>query len=314
MSEGPLLVVHPGALGDVVALFALLESLRNRFRPLDVLCQGRLGRLCAALQLADGWLPLEAAWTASLFADVPSAAARQRLSGYRQVILFSFAPRMEASFRHLGFQSLCVVPPRPPAGVRLHVAAHAFQHLVRCGLLSAEDGPRDRPRKPLPAAEGKAPPVLLHPGSGSPRKRWPLSGFLTVADRLAAWGMRAEFVTGPAEGDLAARLRTGGHALHELQEPVALLERLASAGAWIGNDSGASHLAAWAGLPSVVIFGPSDPVRWRPMGEAVEIVRPVLECTPCFETEPANCASGDCLVRITTADVMAAFRRVAGLT
>ena len=45
---------------------------------------------------------------------------------------------------------------------------------------------------------------------------------------------------------------------------VAALARLAMA--FVGNDSGAAHLAAAVGASGVVIFGPTDPVRWRPLG------------------------------------------------
>ena len=48
---------------------------------------------------------------------------------------------------------------------------------------------------------------------------------------------------------------------------------LASARLFIGNDSGISHLAAAAGTPSVVIFGPTDPRVWAPRGECVQIIK-----------------------------------------
>jgi len=83
-----------------------------------------------------------------------------------------------------------------------------------------------------------------------------------------------------------------------------------SARAYVGNDSGASHLAAWGGLPSVVIFGPTDPVRWRPLGSAVEIVQPALECRPCFETDAANCDAEYCLAATTPENVLAALERL----
>ena len=51
---------------------------------------------------------------------------------------------------------------------------------------------------------------------------------------------------------------------------LAGLSRLAAA--FVGNDSGVSHLAAAAGAPGVVIFGPTDPDRWRPLGQ-VRVVR-----------------------------------------
>jgi ADP-heptose:LPS heptosyltransferase len=152
--------------------------------------------------------------------------------------------------------------------------------------------------------------TLLHPGAGSPRKRWPLEGFLEIADHSDRNGQRPLFVIGPAEDDLVAPLKKRPQKLHRPAGSLELLALLRTASAYIGNDSGVSHLAAWTGLPSVVVFGPTDPVRWRPRGRLVEIVRPPLDCMPCFETAAENCSAADCLARVTPRDVMEAFQRV----
>jgi ADP-heptose:LPS heptosyltransferase len=47
---------------------------------------------------------------------------------------------------------------------------------------------------------------------------------------------------------------------------------LAEASLFIGNDSGITHLAASIGTPTVVLFGPTDPARWGPIGPAVQIL------------------------------------------
>jgi ADP-heptose:LPS heptosyltransferase len=152
--------------------------------------------------------------------------------------------------------------------------------------------------------------VVIHPGAGSPRKRWPLEKFLALAERLAAGGRPPEFVTGPAEEDLAGRLARRGIAIHRPADASALLDRLRQAAACIGNDSGVSHLAAWIGRPTVAIFGPTDPVRWRPIGPAVAVVRPELDCRPCFETAGQNCDAAACLEAVSIEAVLAALARV----
>ncbi|MGH7925902.1 MAG: glycosyltransferase family 9 protein, partial [Candidatus Binatus sp.] len=52
---------------------------------------------------------------------------------------------------------------------------------------------------------------------------------------------------------------------------VAAVTRLASA--FVGNDSGVSHLAAAVGTSGVAIFGPTEPARWRPLGRRIDILR-----------------------------------------
>jgi ADP-heptose:LPS heptosyltransferase len=48
---------------------------------------------------------------------------------------------------------------------------------------------------------------------------------------------------------------------------------LAGAALFVGNDSGPAHMAAAFGVPSIVIFGPSDPEIWGPWRTASEVVR-----------------------------------------
>jgi heptosyltransferase-3 len=51
-----------------------------------------------------------------------------------------------------------------------------------------------------------------------------------------------------------------------------LKSELAAASLFVGNDSGPAHMAAAFGVPSVVIFGPSDPAIWGPWRTTGEVV------------------------------------------
>jgi heptosyltransferase III len=307
-----LLIVHQGALGDLVCIFPVIAALRRHFRPLGILCQEHLGRLAAAEGLVEAWFPIEAAWTACLFAGEAGREARHRFAPYTHFLVFSRSEALVSSLQHIGDTRVCRIPPRPPADRRIHVAEHALEHIRKCGLLPEQELtlPEAVPPAALPVAKIRSETVLLHPGAGSPRKRWPLSGFRVVALQLEALRLSPEFVLGPAEQDLLPELTRRTAAVHCPGDCIELLALLRSAAAYIGNDSGASHLAAWAGLPSVVIFGPADPVRWRPRGCSVAIVQAPLDCRPCFETAAENCAASDCLARITPANIMEAFQRV----
>jgi ADP-heptose:LPS heptosyltransferase len=193
------------------------------------------------------------------------------------------------------------------------VTEKTLQHILECGLLpEADAGLLTQMSLALSAPQrcGSAS-VLIHPGSGSRRKRWALSGFLELAAQIKAHRMNPAFVIGPAESDLLPELELCGATIHRPADGLDLLALLRSAAAYVGNDSGVSHLAAWVGLACVVIFGPSDPVHWRPIGRSVEIVQPSLDCRPCFETMSANCAEEGCLARITVQEVTAAFHRAA---
>jgi heptosyltransferase-3 len=307
-----LLIVHQGALGDLVCIFPVIVALRRHFFPLGILCQEHIGRLTAAEGLVEAWFPIEAAWTASLFADEAGLDARRFFAPYAHFLVFSRSETLASSLQRIGDARVCRIPPRPPADQRIHVTEHALEHIRGCGLLTEREHtlPETAPSAALPVEKNRSKTVLIHPGAGSPRKRWPLAGFQDVAVHLAALRLSPEFVIGPAEQELLPELARSEATVHRPVDSLDLLARLRSAAAYIGNDSGVSHLAAWAGLPSVVIFGPTDPVRWRPRGCSVEIVQPPLDCRPCFETAAENCAAAECLARITPGNVMEAFHRV----
>lgn len=127
----------------------------------------------------------------------------------------------------------------------------------------------------LESLPGTGKPLLaVHPGSGGRSKNWRAAGFAATADALAA---EATVVAlgGPADDEaLEAMLRAAKKPLvvarnHPLPLVAALLARCA---AFLGNDSGLSHLAALLGTPVVALFGPTDPALWRPWGPRARVL------------------------------------------
>ncbi len=114
--------------------------------------------------------------------------------------------------------------------------------------------------------------VVIFPGSGSPAKNWPAEKFAALASTLSKRAGVA-VILGPAESSLEPIFREHGiPALKDLDLPtVAAIARLAVA--FVGNDSGVSHLAAAVGTPGLAIFGPTAPARWRPLGRGIDILR-----------------------------------------
>ena len=58
MTNASLLIIHQGALGDVVLTFPAIIALRQKFSRIDILCQGQLGNLAVKLGLIDKKYPL----------------------------------------------------------------------------------------------------------------------------------------------------------------------------------------------------------------------------------------------------------------
>ncbi len=115
--------------------------------------------------------------------------------------------------------------------------------------------------------------IALHPGSGSPRKNWPLDRWAALCEWLGR-EHHAELlvITGEAESAAARALGRFGTAAHTL--PLRdLAAQLASCGLFLGHDSGVSHLAAACRVPSVLLFGPTDPAMWAPPAPHVRMLR-----------------------------------------
>jgi heptosyltransferase-2 len=118
-------------------------------------------------------------------------------------------------------------------------------------------------------------------------KCWPPERFALLADRLISEsGADVIFFGTPGEKEIAARIRSkmkscaislvGETSMREL---VALFAR---SSAFIGNDSGAMHVAAAAGLSVIGIFGSTDPDGTAPVTEHFTLIRESVSCSPCF--------------------------------
>jgi glycosyl transferase family 9 (putative heptosyltransferase) len=223
-------------------------------------------------------LPWEAARTAELFTETgASAVLRETLAGFDAAVIYSRDPDLA---RNLGavIPRLVVHDPSPPAD-----GGHAAEWLARpawsLGAPCAEGPPlleaTSDERGHAAALVGELPErfLALHPGSGSPSKTWPAERFSRLVDTLGV--ERFLLVEGPADAEGAKTI----HASHEGAvvgrglSPRVLGAALARAAAFVGNDSGVSHLAAAWGAPTVALFGPTDPGVWSPVGPRVSIVR-----------------------------------------
>jgi ADP-heptose:LPS heptosyltransferase len=226
--------------------------------------------------------------------------------------VFSFTPDLEKAIKRITDRDCLRIPSRPPVQDRIHVAEFLFQKLVCSGLIERTDvnnvvseWQKEQTRRVDRQPDRLK--IVIHPGSGSVRKRWPLARFLALAKVLENKGCRPQFVCGPAESDLIGEIQNHNQRVNHFSELTDLAQWFRTAGGYVGNDSGVSHLAAFLGLPSVVVFGPADPMRWKPPGPRVKIVRPALDCQPCFEIEPENCDKPECLADASLETVVEAF-------
>lgn len=254
-----LLVVHTGGVGDFVCLMPALAALAECHR-IEIAGIRERATLALRAGLAEAVYDLDATGFHSAF-TTPDARLRDFLARFDEAVIFMADGdgHIERNLRIAGLKSVRCVPGVPPASW----TAPAAQWYAR-GLQAVITLPYQAPFRAAPGA----PTVVLHPGSGGRAKNWPLPHFYALADALEDRGLPATWCAGPAEEfDVPAGRRLPSMALADLAGV------LAGSRLYVGNDSGVSHLAAAAGCPSVVIFGPTDPSVWAPVGPRVTVLR-----------------------------------------
>jgi ADP-heptose:LPS heptosyltransferase len=124
----------------------------------------------------------------------------------------------------------------------------------------------------LPSSEISSVPkfAVVHPGSGSPKKCWPLDRFLEVVSFLRRRGFSGTLATGEAEerweGELRKVALPAGWTWLRRPALPALARLLREATLYLGNDSGVTHLAAACGTNVIAIFRKEFETAWLPFG------------------------------------------------
>ena len=305
------LVFHHGALGDWVVTFPLLRALGPR---VTVVAQGEKATLAARLLANVPALDAESMRAHLLFSerdahrdgdgsdggkcldarDIDIARPlRDALASAARIVSYisTGSGAWAANVVSLAPQALTYfVDPRPPADWRDHVTAWHRHQLTRqgCALAESDDEAAaeshiatqqrvpcidDTHAETIPSRD-----VIIHPGSGGRSKCWPIDRFITLANRITQDRERhVRFIVGEVEMDqpaVAATIRAAGHSCDVVTSLAALDCILRSAAAFIGNDSGPSHLAAFLGTPTLALFGLTDHRHWAPVGQRTAIIAP----------------------------------------
>jgi len=336
-----VLVIRLGALGDVVRTRFAFPALRQLYPEarIDWLVEDRAA---AGLAGIDGLDEVVCVPRNRIDARRPASLVRVALESVRRIRSgrYDLAIDFHSSLKSALLAWSAAIPQR--VGYASPVAREGsqllFTHRVQlrtphvsrfernAALVRFLGGevPESAPRlAPDPAADVAGLPerfYAIHPGTSpsTAYKRWDPSRFAQVAVELRdRTGVPSVVTWGPVQGerDCAQQVvgLAGGAALlspetHSIREFLTLLGR---AELLVAADSGPVHLCALAGRPTVVIFGPTDPIENAPFpGAGTRILRHDVGCNPCREGCPARA----CMRAVEPAEVVArALELVAAL-
>ena len=321
-----VLIKAPNWLGDLVITLPAVRAVRAAYprARLMVLVRRELAEFYDGCRWIDSVLPYAVRPGVAGFADRVRLVGRLRAerSDLAIVLPKSFESALWVCLagirRRVGFRSdarswMLTDRVAVPRGARGHQSGDYLQ-LLRAGLgvegsgdgrLEADAAHRDRMAAWLAArGRGTGPLVALAVAAAyGPAKEWPESRYVALIDRLASrWGARCVLVGAPGERDRCVRVAaasTGAPIVAAGETTVGeLVALLGLCDGFAGNDSGAMHVAAALGIPTVGVFGSTDPERTGPRGARVAVVRQPLACSPCLAR---TCRFGhyECLNAIT---------------
>ena len=264
-------VVRLRSLGDCVLTTPAIALLKQ-FRPdisIAVVVEDRFAPVFEGNPALDAVLPPT---TAAILRWKPVLTLNLHGGSTSSQLTFASRAQWRAGFEHFRFRALYNVQiPRAQTilGVdrKVHTAEHLASAMFHLGV-PKQTIPRANLFAPKATSPSAKPVAIIHAKASAPDKTWSASNFRDIAGHLAVRHLEPVFIAGPGESlDEFAPFRcVVGASLNDIKA------MLAQATVFVGNDSGPAHMAAAFGVPSVVLFGSSDPVIWAPWKTEAQVV------------------------------------------
>ena len=285
-----MLVIHPGALGDVLLARPVLRMLRHQFpqHEIAILSGKAVGALLRDGAEIERVFPLESTHLGDLFAGLDGLCVpfRTWLGDCDIAVgwLRDTEGTVATTLRDAGVQSTNLKSAWSSDLRAEHQSGRYLEAIQMNGEGQVVDYPlvlstaiREQGRQILQALNwnNRQPLVVIHAGSGSARKCAEAWRLARVVEQLFKVGMAPMLLEGPADHELVAQV------LSALATPVPVIRGLnlsmaaavmAQAALYLGHDSGVTHVAAALAVPTIACFGPTNPRRWAPLGSVVSIV------------------------------------------
>jgi heptosyltransferase-3 len=276
-----ILVIRGGAIGDFVLTLPAIKLLRDRYPKahLEILGYKHIAALAEKRFYADVIRSIESASLAKFSAEnseLPSELA-DYFGGFDLILSYLYDPDriFEANVTKSGSATFITGPAKLNNGE--HAAFQLARPLAALGLFltdpSAHLFPTDADRNAIRSSQEN---IAFHPGSGSETKNWPIENWIELGNALLARDHSLIIVGGEADTVRMRQLKRAwdGKPVRFAEDlPLPHLAALLEGRAFIGHDSGISHIAAAVGVRCLLLFGPTDPAIWAPANAKVTALR-----------------------------------------
>jgi ADP-heptose:LPS heptosyltransferase len=339
MSQPPrILVIRRRYLGDIVLLSPFFRNLRLHWPDAEISLLVEKNYAAVATLLPDvtrtlilprrareisGWLTLLRALRKSHFTHVfdldnrDKTAVLTRLTGarHRIALLHEAPPRLPRCYTEIVLDPPARHERRTTSEYYLEALAGAQVPAVTNEVkLALRDDDRASIAGLVP--EG-GPRVLVHPGSRSAYRVWPVENFAAVCDRIQQeLGAKVTLVGGSAEKTLIdaikSRMRTTPVIVDQTLSIPRFAAFVANFDVMLCHDSGPMHVAAGVHTSVVALFGSQNATMWRPSGDHHTVLQAALPCGAAC-VAPQVCVEHDsyhnyCVRRISVDEVFTAVR------
>ncbi|GBD94285.1 lipopolysaccharide core biosynthesis protein [bacterium BMS3Abin05] len=272
------LFVYPGALGDLLLAAPVFKTIQKVYPGAQIGLAGRLPytKILPLLGLVDIIYSMEERRFLPLFkGDGLPEDLHQFFASFDAIIFW-----ISNFYSDIRFFPIPVKIVNPRAVV--HPAEHHAQYLyhsVQSFLKLPEQNVSGFYLDNFSAEHLQPVPLLLvHPGSGSQTKNWPLENFLKLAEKWQIkYHGRAVFLFGPAEESLLKifqkETRDQNVRVVHSTDFEKIIKLLQSADFYLGNDSGISHLSGLLNKRGLIFFRTTEPQIWQPLGRRLISVK-----------------------------------------
>jgi ADP-heptose:LPS heptosyltransferase len=327
VTSGKILIIHQGAIGDFILSLPAIIALKEYFPQLSFHFMGYPDTLELLPVKKEQVVSINVPGFSSLYTihPDPPPEIKQYLKQFERVIIFGTKGEetLVKSLKIIGIKEVFRIDTFPDRGI--HVIDHQATILASMGIRVVDKIPRliikDEEHKLAKSfllqcgIEKNIPLIFLHPGAGSEKKSWPPERFAQLARNLyETLSAKLAVIEGPADKTQTEEFYTHLQTVPTekiTSLPLRTIAAIMKCGdCFIGNDSGITHLSAAVGIPTISLFGPTNPDVWGPRGEHVRILKDDVGCSPCDPERLRSCTRQRCLEGISVDMVYRTMKRI----